>query len=80
MRRLAMVILWPSFLVAIVQEGFFFSLFDPQDLAMVYPHLDMSPNALYTLGFFCFWLFSSLAGMLTYYLAYTPGEAAASRL
>ena len=32
MRRLAMVILWPSFLVAAMAEGFFFSLLDPLDL------------------------------------------------
>jgi hypothetical protein len=80
MRRLAMVILWPSFLVAIVQEGFFFSLFDPHDLAMLYPHLDMPPMALYTVGFFCFWFFSTLAGMLTHYLSFTPNDMSGTRL
>ena len=35
MLRLAMLILWPSFLVAIMAEGFFFSLFDPVDLLLV---------------------------------------------
>jgi len=74
MKRLAMVILWPSFLVAIVEEGFFFSLFDPHELSAISGVMDFSPNAAYTLGFFCFWLFSSLAGMLTYYLAFAPTD------
>lgn len=74
MMRIAMVILWPAFLVAIVEEGFFFSLFDPTELGMLYGHMDISPKAAYTLGFFCFWMFSALAGFLTYYLAFTPNE------
>lgn len=72
--RLVMVVLWPSFLVAIIEEGFFFSIFDPRDLAMVYSQMDVSPKAAYTIGFFCFWVFSSVASMLTYYLAYVPGD------
>lgn len=74
MARLMMVVLWPSFLVAIVAEGFFFSLFDPQDLGMLGVHLDVSPLAAYTVGFFCFWLFCGLASMLTCYLADVPTE------
>ncbi len=35
MLRLAMSVLWPSFLSAIMAEGFFFSLFDPADLMMI---------------------------------------------
>lgn len=73
MTRLAMAVLWPSFLVAIVEEGFFFSVFDPQDLVMIYGHMNFSPEAVYTIGFFCFWFFSSLAAMLTYYLVAEPG-------
>ncbi|HYD95826.1 MAG TPA: hypothetical protein VEC01_10910 [Noviherbaspirillum sp.] len=70
-----MVVLWPSFLVAIVAEGFFFSLFDPNDLSLfggTYP--DVQPLAVYTLGFFCFWAFCSLASMLTCYLMGSPGD------
>ncbi|WP_136417164.1 MULTISPECIES: hypothetical protein [Oxalobacteraceae] len=74
MARLLMVVLWPSFLVAIVAEGFFFSLFDPHELAAVSQHMDLPPLATYTLGFFCFWLFCALASMLTYYLISTPND------
>jgi hypothetical protein len=80
MKRLAMVILWPSFLVAIVEEGFFFSLFDPHELAVVSNHIDFSPKAAYTIGFFCFWVFSALAGLLTYYLASTPSDITGTKL
>lgn len=68
MTRLIMVVLWPSFLVAIVAEGFFFSLFDPVDLTLGGEHIEMSPLGVYTLGFFFFWAFCALASMLTCYL------------
>ncbi len=74
MARLLMVVLWPSFLVAIVAEGFFFSLFDPHELATSSFHLELSPLATYTIGFFCFWVFCALASMLTYYLVSTPKD------
>ena len=74
MARLMMGVLWPSFLVAIVAVGFFFSLFDPQDLGMLGVHLDVSPMTAYSVGFFCFWLFCALASMLTYYLIGVPND------
>ena len=74
MARLMMVVLWPSFLVAIVAEGFFFSLFDPQDLALNGTLLEVPPLAAYTVGFFCFWAFCSLASMLTCYLIGVPND------
>jgi len=71
MLRLAMLILWTSFLVAIMAEGFFFSLFDPVDLLLVGGHVDLPPIAAYTIGFFFFWSFCSLAAMLSCYLLRT---------
>ena len=71
MLRLAMLILWPSFLVAIMAEGFFFSLFDPVDLLLVGGHVDLPPIAAYTIGFLFFWSFCSLAAMLSCYLLRT---------
>lgn len=72
MVRLGFVILWPSFLTAIVAEGFFFSLFDPRELSLVGAHIDLTPVAAYTIGFFFFWTFCSLASLLTYYLIRVP--------
>lgn len=74
MARLMMVVLWPSFLVAIVAEGFFFSLFDPYDLSLFGAETSVSPLAVYSIGFFCFWVFCALASMLTCYLMGVPNE------
>jgi hypothetical protein len=74
MRRLAMLILWPSFLVAALAEGLFFSLFDPAELPLDSLALPVSPLGAYTVGFFLFWVFCALAGMLTYYLACVPAD------
>jgi hypothetical protein len=76
MLRLALTTLWPSFLVAILAEGFFFSLFDPRDLVHIggdFP-VQLPPIAVYTLGFFFFWIFCALASMLTYYLSHVPND------
>lgn len=78
MARLMMVVLWPSFLVAIVAEGFFFSLFDPNDLSIFGYEAEVTPLAVYTIGFFCFWLFCSLASMLTCYLIGMPNDRQAA--
>ncbi len=74
MLRLAMSILWPSFLVAIMAEGCFFSLFDAHELLHLTGRVDSPPIAAYTLGFFFFWLFGALASMLTYYLINVPND------
>jgi hypothetical protein len=75
MARLTMLILWPSFLAAIVAEGFFFSVFDPPDLSLSGNYLEMPPMAVYTIGFFCFWLSCALASTLTCYLLSVPPES-----
>jgi hypothetical protein len=69
MLKLSMAVLWPSFMAAILAEGFFFSMFDPADLMMVGGHIDMPPIGAYTIGFFFFWSFGALASMLSLYLA-----------
>ena len=71
MLRLAMSVLWPSFLTAILAEGFFFSVFDPADLMLVGGYIDIPPVAVFTLGFFFFWAFCSLASMLSIYMLRT---------
>lgn len=75
MLRLAMSVLWPSFLSAILAEGFFFSLFDPADLMMIGGQSDLPPIAAYTIGFFFFWAFCAIASMLSLYLIRTEGPA-----
>ncbi len=68
-KRLAMVVLWPSFLTAAMADGIFFSLLEPDALGQ------MTPMALYTVGFFCFWALCAVASMLTYYLMAVPEDA-----
>jgi hypothetical protein len=69
MLRYASLILWPSFLAAIVAEGCFFSLFDPVELTACLGWHAWPPLAGYTVGFFFFWAVGALAGMLTSLLA-----------
>jgi hypothetical protein len=71
MFRLALLILWPSFLVAILAEGFVFSLFDPADLMLVGGHVELPAIAVYTMGFFFFWSFCAIASMISIYLMRT---------
>ena len=70
--RMAMMVSWPAFLVAAFADGLVFSLFDP---SLVLPeHCTLSPLAVYTIGFFFFWVMGALASMLTWYLAMVPDE------
>lgn len=73
MLRLVLSILWPSFLVSIAAEGLFFSAFDPHELqAAARSHVELPALAAYTIGFFFFWTFCSIASLLTYYLTHAP--------
>lgn len=74
MLRLAITILWPSFLVAIVAEGCLFSLIDPSELLHLGGAVELPPIAGYTIGFFFLWVFCALASMLTYYLTNVPND------
>jgi H+/Cl- antiporter ClcA len=74
MLRVILNILWPSFLVAILAEGCFFSLFDPRELLQIVDLHDLPPLAVYTVGFIFLWLFCSLASSLTYYLTHAPND------
>lgn len=74
MLRRVMTILWPSFLIAILAEGCFFSLFDPHELLLIGGQYELPAIAGYTIGFFFFWIFCALASMLTYYLAMVPKD------
>ncbi|MGZ8287600.1 MAG: hypothetical protein ACXW2U_13980 [Telluria sp.] len=71
MRKVAMIVLWPSFLAAVLAEGLFFSIFDPAEL----PRAELfDPDAVYTVGFFGFWALAAFASLLTQYLAVMPND------
>jgi len=57
-------VLWPSFLVAGVETILFFTILDPQ---FVFYEYNISRMGAYSAGFFLFWLFSLITGILTLY-------------
>jgi hypothetical protein len=71
MLKLAMTVLWPSFLSAIMAEGLFFSVFDPADLMLLGGQIEMPSIAVYTIGFFFFWMICAIASMISLYLVKT---------
>lgn len=74
--RFLMQVLWPSFLMAAVGVGVFFSMIDPQELVVVGLHLADSREAAYTVGFFLFWAMLAGSSALTWVLSNTlAGEA-----
>jgi hypothetical protein len=77
MLRLVVNLMWVSFLVAVLAEGVFFSIFDPEELLHLTQRMDWSPLAGYTIGFFFFWGVCLLASAFTYFLINLPNESLA---
>jgi hypothetical protein len=67
-------ILWPSFIVAGIAEGVFFTLFDPMDLRLFDQEIGASRMAVYSIGFFAFWLFAAGSSALTCFFQRTASE------
>jgi len=67
-------ILWPSFIVAGVATGVFFTLFDPRELALFGRELGWSRLAVYSVGFFAFWLLGVASSSLTCFFQRTAAE------
>ena len=68
MKQRLIWILWPSFIVGGVAEAVFFTLFDPSELAIFGESLELSRLAVYSLGFFLFWLFAAASSAFTCFL------------
>ncbi|MFZ5622289.1 MAG: hypothetical protein ACOY5W_14830 [Pseudomonadota bacterium] len=60
-------ILWPSFLTSGVATILFFTAFDPQHLLLETRFAEISRLGAYTIGFFLFWLLTTLTSALTCY-------------
>lgn len=67
-------ILWPSFIVAGIAEAVFFTLFDPADLRFLDRELALSRTAVYSIGFFLFWLFAAGSSALTCFFQRSSAE------
>ena len=72
--RRALWVIWPAFLVAAAAETVFFAVFDPFDLHFFGTPLELSREAMYTLGFFGFWGVGIVASGLTKFLERSPFE------
>jgi hypothetical protein len=60
-------VLWPSFLVAGVATIVTFTAFDPAEISACIGGPEISRIGAYSLGFFLFWLMTSLSSLLTCY-------------
>jgi hypothetical protein len=69
-----MWVLWPAFLAAGVAEAIFFTVFDPFDLHFFGAPLELSREAIYTMGFFGFWALGIASSALTVFLERSPWE------
>ena len=69
-----MWVLWPAFLAAGAAEAIFFTVFDPFDLHFFGAPLELSREAIYTLGFFGFWALGIASSALTVFLERSPWE------
>ena len=60
-------VMWPSFITASAATIIFFTLFDPTDLAMIGGFPQLTRTGGYTIGFFSFWLLTSISCAMTCY-------------
>jgi hypothetical protein len=67
-------ILWPSFIVAGIAEGVFFTLFDPMELRLFDREILLSRTAVYSIGFFAFWLLAAGSSALTCFFQRSSAE------
>ena len=74
MAQRLMWVLWPAFLVAGIAEGIFFSLFDPLDMHVFGDPVELNRTAIYSIGFFLFWILTAASSALTCFLQRSPFE------
>ena len=72
--KLAIRVLWPSFLVAAAGNALFFTAFDPAELHALWEPLPASRLGAYTFGFFAFWALGACSSVLTCFLQRTAEE------
>ena len=72
--RMLIWILWPSFIVAGIAEGIFFTLFDPTDLTLFDAPIQASRTAVYSVGFFAFWALAAASSALTCFFQRTSTD------
>ncbi|TNG00178.1 MAG: hypothetical protein EP297_04200 [Gammaproteobacteria bacterium] len=58
-------VLWPSFLIAAIASGLFFSTFDPLEIMGFVTSREISRLGVYTIGFMIFWALAILSSLGT---------------
>lgn len=69
--KIAILILWPSFIVGGIGEVIFFTAFDPRELYLFGEVTQLSRMAVYSVGFFLCWAFAAASSALTVFLVRT---------
>lgn len=69
-----LLVLWPSFLVAGIAEGVFFTVVDPQELYLFGEPVHFSRLATYSIGFLGFWLACAASSLMTWFLLLGPAD------
>lgn len=69
-----LLVLWPSFVVAGIAEGVFFTVIDPQELYLFGEPVNFSRLATYSIGFFCFWVVCATSSLMTWFLTLGPDD------
>lgn len=72
--KLAILILWPSFIVGGIGEVLFFTVFDPKELYLFGEPSSLSRLAVYSIGFFLCWAFAAASSALTCFLQRSAEE------
>jgi hypothetical protein len=70
--RTGLRVLWAAFLVASAAEFAFFALVDPHDVAVLGHPVEAGRMAVYTAGFFVFWVVGAASAALAFFLAREP--------
>lgn len=66
---------WPSFFAAGFASMVFFAIVDPAELAAItWPHVAITREAGYTIGFFMFWACTIASSLFTSLLLPVPGQ------
>jgi hypothetical protein len=73
-KKNAILILWPSFIVGGIGEVVFFTVFDPRELYLFGHATSLSRLAVYSIGFFLCWAFAAASSALTVFLARNAKE------
>ena len=62
-----LLVLWPSFVVAGIAEGVFFTVIDPRELYLFGEPVHFSRLATYSIGFLGFWIVCAASSLMTWW-------------